>query len=208
MERPAARVLFAGAPAIGRRIRFAVRPPIAGLPVLRDWYTVVGVTADVRNGQAVTDTPNPEIYFATRPGQWVNPLPVAPLGMLSLRTAARPADAAASLRRIAADLDPRQIVTIETSDEQIRTLTAQPRVITSLLTAFAALALLLAAASLYSVAAYLVTQRRRDMAVRVALGAAPRDVAGHVVGEAVRWIIGRALAGSALGWIGTRALQS
>jgi ABC-type antimicrobial peptide transport system permease subunit len=58
------------------------------------------------------------------------------------------------------------------------------------------------------VAAYLVTQRRRDIAVRVALGAAPRDVAGHVVGEAGRWIIGGALLGCALGWMGTRALQS
>jgi hypothetical protein len=41
----------------------------------------------------------------------------------------------------------------------------------------------------------------------VALGAAPRDVAGHVVGEAGRWIIGGAVVGAALGWMGTRALQ-
>jgi ABC-type antimicrobial peptide transport system permease subunit len=61
---------------------------------------------------------------------------------------------------------------------------------------------------LYSVASYLVAQRQRDIAVRVALVAAPRDVAGNVVGEAGRWIIGGAVAGSALGWMGTRALQS
>jgi ABC-type antimicrobial peptide transport system permease subunit len=46
------------------------------------------------------------------------------------------------------------------------------------------------------------------MAVRVALGAAPRDVAGQVVGEAGRWIVGGALVGAALGWAATRALQS
>ena len=57
-------------------------------------------------------------------------------------------------------------------------------------------------------ASYLVTQRRRDIGVRIALGASPRDVARQVVGEAGRWIIGGALVGSALGWMGTRALQS
>jgi ABC-type antimicrobial peptide transport system permease subunit len=129
-------------------------------------------------------------------------------GSLSLRTTARPADAAAFLRRIAADLDPRQLVTIQTADELFTTLTAQPRFIASLLAAFAALALLLAAAGLYSVASYLVAQRRRDVAVRVAIGASPRDVAQQVVGEAGRWIVGGALVGSALGWMGTRALQS
>jgi len=138
----------------------------------------------------------------SRPGAW------GARGHLSLRTTASPAGAAAFLRQIVADLDPRQLVTIQTGDELLTTLTAQPRFVTWLLTAFAALALLLAAAGLYSVAAYLVTQRRRDIAVRVALGAAPRDVAGHVVGEAGRWIVGGALLGCALGWLGTRALQS
>jgi ABC-type antimicrobial peptide transport system permease subunit len=99
-------------------------------------------------------------------------------------------------------------VTVATVDEQIAALTERPRFITSLLTAFAALALLLAAAGLYSVASYLVTQRRRDIAVRVAIGASPRDVARQVVSEAGRWIIGGAVAGTALGWVGTRALRS
>jgi ABC-type antimicrobial peptide transport system permease subunit len=99
-------------------------------------------------------------------------------------------------------------VTIQTSDEQLTRLTAQPRFVAWLLTAFAALALLLAAAGLYSVASYLVTERRRDIGVRIAIGASPRDVARQVVGEAGRWIIGGALVGSALGWMGTRALQS
>jgi ABC-type antimicrobial peptide transport system permease subunit len=99
-------------------------------------------------------------------------------------------------------------VTITTSDEELTTLTAQPRFIAGLLTTFAGLALLLAAAGLYSVASYLVAQRRRDIGIRIAIGAAPRDVAGHVVGEAGRWIIGGAVVGSALGWMGTRALQS
>jgi predicted permease len=207
LNESAERVLFPGESAIGRRIRFPAGPSV-GKPVQQQWRTVVAVIADVRNGQALTDEPNPEIYFAAPPGRWVNLLPSGPSGHLSLRTTARPADAAASLGQIVADLDPRQLVTIETGDEQFTTVTAQPRFITSLLTAFAALALLLAAAGLYSVASYLVMQRRRDIGVRMAIGASPRDVARQVLGEASRWIIGGAAAGAALGWMGTRALQS
>jgi ABC-type antimicrobial peptide transport system permease subunit len=138
----------------------------------------------------------------------VNFLPVNPIGVLSARTTLRPADAAAVLRRIAADLDPKQFVTIQTGEELFTAATAQPRFIAWLLTAFAALALLLAAAGLYSVASYLVLQRRRDIGVRLAIGASPRDVARQVVGEAGRWIVGGTLLGCVLGWMGTRALQS
>jgi ABC-type antimicrobial peptide transport system permease subunit len=76
------------------------------------------------------------------------------------------------------------------------------------LTAFAALALLLAAVGLYSVASYLVRQRRRDIGVRMALGASPRNVARQIVREAATWIAAGALLGGVAGWMGTRALQS
>ena len=194
----AERILFKGKRALGRRIQ--PTPPPNGQ--WSNWYTVVGVTADIRNGQAITDEPDPEIYVVARRGAWLT------LGRLSLRTTARSADAEAFLRQAAADLDPTQLVTIETAAAQAARLTARPRFIASLLTTFAGLALLLAAAGLYSVASYLVTQRRRDIGVRIAIGASPRDVARNVVGEAGRWIIGGAVVGSALGWMGTRALQS
>jgi putative ABC transport system permease protein len=211
LNESAARMLFGGEHKLGRRLRFAGVPavsPIPGFTRQNPWYTVVGVTADVRNAETLTDEPNAEIYLAKRPGRWAQLLPSPPRGVLSLRTTGSPAAAAAFLRQIAADLDPRQLVTIETGNELFTTVTAKPRFIAWLLTAFAALALLLAAAGLYSVASYLVAQRRRDIGVRIAIGAAPRDVAQQVVGEAGRWIIVGAVLGSALGWMGTRALRS
>jgi predicted permease len=203
LNESAERMLFAGEPALGRRIR----PPVLGFgngqALPNPWHRVIGVFADVRNGQLLTDEPRPEVYMVARPDSW-SPF----ISRLSLRTTANPADAATFLRQIAADIDPKQVVTIETGRELLTALTARPRFMTSLLTAFAAVALLLAAAGLYSVASYLVTQRRRDIGVRIAIGASPRDVARQVVGEAGRWIIGGALVGAALGGMGTRALQS
>jgi predicted permease len=197
----ARRILFAGEPALGRRIRFVTRAP---------WYRVVGVAEDLRNGEDITDDPAPEVYLvAPRDGWGATVTGIAPArGSLVLRTTAEGAAAGAFLRRIAADLDPLLPVTVERLDAQVTRLSERPRFTAWLLSAFAALALLLAAAGLYSVASYLVTQRRRDIGVRIAIGASPRDVARQVVGEAGRWIIGGALVGSALGWMGTRALQS
>jgi putative ABC transport system permease protein len=189
----AERILFAGERAAGQRTRLRREGP---------WHMVAGVTRDVRNGREVIDDPQPEVYVIhAGAADWRE-------GHLALRTMASPTDADAFLRQIVTDLDPKLAVTIETADQQVTSLTERPRFVAWLLSAFAALALLLAAAGLYSVASYLVTQRRRDIAVRVALGAAPCDVAGQVVGEAGRWIIGGALLGCALGWMGTRALQS
>jgi len=205
LNESAERILFAGESSVGRRVRPAPFGFSNGKEVPNPWFTVVGVTPDVRNGQSLTDEPAPEAFLAMRTG---TPGPALGVSRLTLRTTAAPSDVAASLRQITADIDPRQIVTIQTGDELLTLLTAQPRFIAWLLTAFATLSLLLAAAGLYSVASYLVTQRRRDIGVHIAIGASPRDVARQVVSEAGRWIIGGALVGAALGWMGTRALQS
>jgi ABC-type antimicrobial peptide transport system permease subunit len=160
------------------------------------------VAADIRNGLQITDEPAPEAYVIATRNAWRAD------GHLALRTTASSGDAAARLRSIVADLDPLLPVTVRTADDQVATLTERPRFIAGLLSAFAGLALLLAATGLYSVASYLVTQHRRDIGVRMALGAAPRDMARQVVREAVRWITAGAFLGGVVGWMGTRALQS
>jgi putative ABC transport system permease protein len=67
LNESAARFLFAGEGAIGRRIRLPAPPTLNAKPAAEPWFTVVGVTADVRNGAALTDEPSPEIYFVARP---------------------------------------------------------------------------------------------------------------------------------------------
>jgi ABC-type antimicrobial peptide transport system permease subunit len=112
------------------------------------------------------------------------------------------------LKAAVADLDPQLPVTIEPLDVEVARLTERPRFLAWLLSAFAGLALLLAGAGLYAVASYLVTQRRRDIGVRIALGAAPADISRQVVGEAGRWIAAGAALGCALAWAGTRAIEA
>ena len=209
LNESAERVLFAGERAIGRRLRLLRFQAVGRKLVERPWYTVVGVTADVRNGRRSPTSRAPSSTSGAagtvERGRW----PRSRRHGAICHFARRPS---CGCRRVpqADRRRPRSEAARDHPDRRraAHALTAQPRFIAWLLTAFAALALLLAAAGLYSVASYLVLQRRRDIGVRIAIGASPRDVARQVVGEAGRWIVGGALVGSALGWMGTRALQS
>src|SRR5262249_6688371 len=125
-----------------------------------------------------------------------------------IRTRARTADAVAFLKQAVADLDPQLPVTIQPLDEEVARITERPRFLAWLLSAFAGLALLLAAAGLYGVASYLVTQRTEEIGVRIALGAAPANISWQVVGEAGRWMAAGAVLGCALTWAGTRAIKA
>jgi predicted permease len=202
LSESAAHMLFPGERALGHRIRPA--------ELDEPWHVVVGIVKDVRNA-GVTAAPQPELYLVRsrssaeaargeRGGtSFVN---------LAVRTAASPETAAAFLRQTATELDPQLPVTIRTVDQQVERLTERPRFVALLIAAFAGLALLLAAAGLYGVASFLVTQRARDIGVRMALGAAPGRVARQVVGEAGRWIAGGAALGLLLSWASSRVLES
>src|SRR5205823_9988357 len=125
-----------------------------------------------------------------------------------IRTQTGTAGAVAFLKQAVADLDPQLPVTVQPLDEEVARLTERPRFVAWLLSSFAGLALLLAAAGLYGVASYLVTQRTRDIGVRIALGAAPADISREVVGEAGRWIVAGTVLGCILTWAGTRAIET
>jgi putative ABC transport system permease protein len=195
LSESAAQILFPGQDPIGHTVR---------LSFANEWAEVVGVAREIRNTGPAQE-PEPELYTLWRPDG------IASFGstaFFAIRTQATTADAVAFLKQAVADLDPQLPVTVQRLDAEVARQTERPRFLAWLLSAFAGLALLLAAAGLYGVASYLVTQRTRDIGVRIALGAAPADISRQVVSEAGCWIAAGAVLGCALAWAGTRALKA
>jgi putative ABC transport system permease protein len=92
-------------------------------------------------------------------------------------------------------------------DQLVRTSRATARFNTLLLTALGAIALILASVGVYGVIAYSVTQRTREIGLRIALGATPRVIAGLVVRQGLTPIVIGAVAGSVLAVITTRLIR-
>jgi ABC-type antimicrobial peptide transport system permease subunit len=106
------------------------------------------------------------------------------------------------LRGAVAALDPAVPVTVETLRERAGTLTVGPRFDALLLGGFAGVGLLLAAIGIYGVIAFLVSQRTREVGVRMALGATPSAVTRMFLRHAAGWT----LAGVAAGLAGSLAV--
>ncbi len=156
-------------------------------------FSIAGVVGN--ESQMGPDAPaNPEFYL---PGRQL------PNFILVARTAADPLSVVPALEARIWQIDPDQPITnIHSMDEVFHDWTAPRRFNTTILLNFAALALLLAALGLYSVLAYSVKLRTREIGIRVALGAQPKDVVSYVVGQGFRFT----LIGIAIGVCGALAL--
>jgi putative ABC transport system permease protein len=175
------------------------------LPLLRDGkntsteMTLVGVTSNVKYA-GLAAPPDDIVYrpFAQQP--WVAPF-------LVVRTSGDPADFALTLRRGIAAVD-KSIVTssVTTMDQLVADEAAQPQFRTVLLGSLAALALGIAAIGLYGVVAYAVSQRTREIGIRIALGATSRDVLAMVLSDGLIIAIAGIVAGTASAWAMARVL--
>jgi predicted permease len=175
--------MFPGEEAVGKRIDFTYTAD----PNL---WEIVGVVGD-ENATSLDAPPNPVIYtpFAQSPDSELD---------VVLRTAQSPESLAPAVVRAIRELDP--AVPVYDIQSMERIISESPSIFLRrspayLIAAFGGLGLLLAAVGLYSLLAYAVAQRKRELAIRMALGAQRSEVLALIVGGGMRL----ALAGIALG---------
>lgn len=185
-----ARHYFAGRSAYGERISFENRS-----------YQVVGVTGDIR----IRD-----LREAVRPTAYL-PFGEMRNGTLTLRLDdnAREADLVRTLRQGIAERFPQlNVVNVRTQMDLIRIQTVRERLLAALSSFFGCVALVLAGMGLYAVLSYTVSQRRREIAIRMALGARAMSVASGVASESVTVLALGAAAGLVVGLTAQKLIRS
>jgi len=187
-----ARQYFPGEDAIGKRIKPGISTYDDDKSVMRE---IVGVVADVRN-RALDTEPRPAYYM---------PQSQVPFNqvIVVVKTSGDPHALISSVNREVAAMDQElPVFGIKTMEEYIAASVAAPRFNTTLLSIFAAVALVLTIIGLYGVMSYSVAQRTNEIGIRMALGAQTRDVLRLIVKQGITLVA----IGLGLGMIGALAL--
>ena len=175
-----ARAFWPGGDALGARFRFEGST---------SWRTIVGIAAEVRQFDLDDANGSFEFYYPLRrpPGL---PAPTAPAtaAIIDYRTiVVRTSDVEATmsgLRQLVHEVDPRVVIwRLDPVERLFAEAIARPRIVLLLMAVFASLGLILAAAGIYAVLSHLVAQRRREIGLRLALGARPESIRRLVVGN-------------------------
>jgi hypothetical protein len=174
-----ARMHFQGGVAVGQRV-IVVEPNAPASESTPRWMTIVGVVGNVRQRMLPSGEFDPVVYrpYANDPPQAIQVL---------ARSASGPAAAASfvgdQVRALEPDLP---VLPVMTTDQFLSRLLWAQRLFGSMFGVFAVTAMLLATCGLYAVTAYAVSRRRREIGLRIALGADPRSVWLAVAGTTLR----------------------
>ena len=164
-------------------------------------WTIVGVVGDVKNFEP-TDRPEPQVYvsIAQRSRRFMT---------VTVRTAGDADALASTVRASVATLDPAEPVSrIFTMERMVDFVTGPYRTISTFVTLFGVLTLLLSAVGVYGVVAYTFAHRTREIGIRMALGARRLDVATLVMKQLRMFLLAALVPGLALAWLLAHALEA
>ena len=190
-----AKRIWRGQNPIGQRLR----PPGRLFGASDDaWHTVIGVAKDVRQ-RGVERPAGTELYVS------LDQHGVSPPSMnVVMRTTLPPAALSGTIEQVVRELDAGvPIVRLRDMDSVFAESISRPSLLAQLLGAFAGLALLLAAIGIYGVLSYMVTERRREIGIRVALGA----TRSHVLTQIMKQGLQVTAIGAAIGLAGALAVN-
>jgi len=184
--------------AIGKRIK------LGGVNSGAPWVTVVGIVADVRQFELI-GAPRPAMYLPASQDAGTGDT----LRDWVIRASGDPAALGSAIRTAVWAIDPALPISRMQTMERVRSNYLGPQQFNLVLVAlFGALALILAAAGLYGVAAYSVAQRRREIGIRMAMGAQAKDVLRLVLGYGTKLAVLGVAVGSLTALVLTRLVSS